>query len=81
MIPKSELKKGSWYAGCGRGSHVALWDGAFFHWVGGEMGQMAIQSGMHYDDGGCFAPMEIVPDRYPTVMQYQEMELKRKKQK
>jgi hypothetical protein len=80
MIPKNELKKGSWYSGSGRGSHVALWDGKMFHWIGEEwVGQPAVQSGLHYDEGGCFAPMELVPDRYPSVMQYQEMELKRNK--
>jgi hypothetical protein len=79
MIAKKDLKLNAWYAGCGRGSHVAMWDGKQFHWVGYEWSQIGVQSGAHYDDGGCFAPMAEIVDVFPSVMQYEETELKRKK--
>lgn len=71
MIAKKDLVKGRWYLGCGRGSQVAQWDGGQFQWVGDEWGLPAVQSGKHYEEGGCFLPMEeISSDRYPTVAEY-----------
>lgn len=72
MINKKDLKKHSWYVGCGRGSNVARWDGATFLWpTMGESGTWGTDAGRHYEDGGCFRPMEeINEDRFPTVGQW-----------
>lgn len=72
VIPKAELKKGHYYIGPGRGSHVAVWTGDRFVWPGMEWNDWALQEGNHYDDGGCFAPIKEILDNYPSVMQFQE---------
>lgn len=74
MIAKKDLKKNSWYLGSGRGSQVAMWNGKHFVWPDEEWGLPAVQAGAHYDDGGCFAPMEeIQSDKYPSVAQLDGM--------
>lgn len=70
MIPKKDLKKGAWYIGSGRGSHVGLWDGTAFLWPAMSMsGPWGVDSGGHYEEGGCFLPMEEIQEKYPTVAQ------------
>jgi hypothetical protein len=70
MIPKKDLKKGSWYIGSGRGSHVAIWDGESFLWPAmSESGPWSNDSGAHYEEGGCFLPMEEIQEKYPTMAQ------------
>jgi len=70
MIQKKDLKQNSYYLGSGRGSHVAMWDGKQFIWPATQMnGVVGIDAGAHYEDGGCFLPMEEVPEKYPTVAQ------------
>lgn len=69
MIPKKDLKVHSYYIGSGRGSHVAMWNGKSFVWPANEMGHWGVDEGGHYEDGGCFLPMEEIPAKYPTVAQ------------
>lgn len=70
MIPKKDLKESSYYIGSGRGSHVALWNGAAFIWPAmGMDGHWGLDSGGHYEEGGCFLPMEEILEKYPTVAQ------------
>jgi hypothetical protein len=70
MIEKKDLKKGAWYLGSGRGSYVALWNGEEFLWPAmGMSGTWGYDSGAHYEEGGCFLPMEEIHDKYPTVAQ------------
>lgn len=70
MIERKDLKKGTWYLGSGRGSHVAIWDGKAFLWPAmTESGPWGIDSGAHYEDRGCFLPMEEILEKYPTVAQ------------
>lgn len=73
MIPKKDLKKNSWYLGAGRGSHVARWTGTEFAWPAFELTGWAIDTGKHYEDGGCFLPMVEILEEYPTVAQWDEL--------
>lgn len=74
MIPKKDLKKYGWYLGSGRGSQIALWNGSEFVWPAFEMTAWGCDSGAHYEDGGCFLPMEELPaEKYPTVAQVDRM--------
>ncbi len=80
MIPKKDLKKFSWYIGSGRGSHVAIWDGTAFLWPAmSESGPWGIDSGAHYEEGGCFLPMEEILEKYPTVAQVDRQKEREKK--
>lgn len=80
MIPKKDLKKHSYYIGSGRGSHVALWDGGQFTWPAMQMdGCWSLDAGAHYEDGGCFCPMEEILEKYPTVAQLDEMKREEKR--
>ncbi len=68
IIPKDKLKKWGWYMGPGRGSNIAIWDGQAFQFITQLESGVGINTCSHYDDGGCFAPIEHLHDSlYPTV--------------
>lgn len=73
MIPKKDLKPSAWYLGSGRGSHVARWTGTEFAWPAFELTGWSIDTGAHYEDGGCFRPMEEIKEQYPTAGQWAEL--------
>jgi hypothetical protein len=62
VIKKESLEIGGWYIGKGRGFHMAVWDGKVFKSHAQKFNYMDQKTCDHWDDGGCFAPMALIPD-------------------
>lgn len=68
MIPKKDLKPGTYYRGRCRNTQVALWDGKVFRYIRNKFNQYFIELIKHPDDEDfwdVFVPIEEIPKISP----------------
>ena len=69
-IPTKNLVIWRWYVGMGRGSNVAIWDGKYFIYVEQKFGSAVMKYCDHSSDKGCFFPVKLLKNEYPTIGAY-----------
>ncbi len=65
QIPRTELKKGKWYVGRGRGANIGLWEGTCFLTIAEKFDEYVVKREPYYtDESGCFQPFAIVDEGF-----------------